>query len=64
MSDSTVTPRSKAKTSAPSSDEFEIVELKPPADSGFSGTALLRAVEDAALIAELLKRGYVTVTRR
>jgi len=42
------------------SDEF--VELRPPADSGFSGTAKLLAVEQAALIAELLKRGYTRVT--
>jgi len=40
-----------------------IVELKPPADSGFSGTAKLLAVEQAAMIEELLKRGYTRVDR-
>jgi hypothetical protein len=39
------------------------VELKPPADSGFSGTALFDPVAQATLIAELLKRGYTTVAR-
>ena len=61
MSDNTATQRSKTKPSAPSSDG--IVELKPPVETGFSGTALLRAIEDAVLIEELLKRGYVTVSR-
>ena len=41
----------------------ELVELKPPADSGFSGTALLHRVDQANLIADLLKRGYTDVTR-
>ena len=50
---------SKPKPSPP--DDF--VELLPPADSGFSGTAKLLAVEQAALIAELLKRGYTRVDR-
>jgi hypothetical protein len=39
------------------------VELKPPPDWGFSGTALLHATEQAPLIAELLKRGYTQVDR-
>lgn len=39
-----------------------IVELKPPSDSGFSGTTKLYALEQAALIEELLKRGYTRVT--
>jgi len=39
------------------------VELKPPPDSGFSGTAKLLAVEQSGLIDELLKRGYTRVDR-
>ncbi len=38
-----------------------IVELKPPADSGFSGTAKFWADREAVLVAELLKRGYTKV---
>jgi len=48
----------------PSSLSDEIVELKPPVDSGFSGTALLHKTDQAALIADLLRRGYTDVTRR
>jgi hypothetical protein len=51
-------PSQKAK---PSPSEEAIVELKPPAAFGFSGTAKFFAVEQAALIAELLKRGYTKV---
>ena len=40
-----------------------VVELKPPPDFGFSGTAKLLAVEQAPLIEELLKRGYTKVDR-
>jgi hypothetical protein len=39
------------------------VELKPPASTGFAGTAKFLVVEDATLIAELLKRGYTKVER-
>jgi hypothetical protein len=42
------------------SDEA-IVELKPPAAFGFSGTAKFFVVEQAVLIQELLKRGYTKV---
>lgn len=55
--------RSLPSPSLSPSDE-SIVELKPPDGSGFSGTALLLAVEQAALIAELLKRGYTRVERK
>jgi hypothetical protein len=41
--------------------EDDIVELKPPADSGFSGTAKFYAVAQAAMIEELIKRGYTRV---
>jgi hypothetical protein len=41
----------------------ELVELRPPDGSGFSGTAKFHPVAQAALIAELLKRGYTTVDR-
>ena len=54
--DSTPTARSKK---APPSDG--IVELRPPAAAGFSGTTKLYAAEQAALIEELLKRGYTRV---
>ena len=40
-----------------------IVELKPPPEMGFSGTTKLYAVESAALIEELIKRGYTRVER-
>jgi hypothetical protein len=39
------------------------VELKPPPDEGFSGTAKFLVVGQAALIADLLKRGYTKVDR-
>jgi len=39
------------------------VELRPPAESGFSGTALLDAVTQAVLIEALLARGYSMVDR-
>ncbi len=53
----TPSPRSKEKPSP--SDEM--VELKPPADSGFAGTWHFKSVSDATLITELLRRGYVVV---
>jgi hypothetical protein len=49
---------SKPKASPP---DDEIVELKPPQDSGFSGTAKFYAVAQAALIEDLLARGYTRV---
>lgn len=55
------TPTEPSAKRKPQSDG--IVELKPPADSGFSGTAKLYAVEQADMIAELLKRGYTRVDR-
>jgi hypothetical protein len=51
-----------ASTPKPSPSD-EIVELRPPAETGFSGTTRLYAVASAALIQELLKRGYTVVTR-
>lgn len=51
-------PKSKA---SPSDDG--IVELKPPPNAGFSGTAKFLAVEQAPMIEELLKRGYTRVAR-
>jgi hypothetical protein len=50
-----------SKPKPPPSNDEAIVELKPPAAFGFSGTAKFFAVEQAALIAELLKRGYTKV---
>jgi hypothetical protein len=47
----------------PSKSEQAIIELKPPADTGFSGTAKFLVVEQAPLIEELLKRGYTKVER-
>lgn len=38
-----------------------IVELKPPPETGFSGTAKLLAETDAILIDELKRRGYTVV---
>lgn len=40
-----------------------VVELMPPAETGFSGTAFLNETVDAVLIAELIKRGYTRVSR-
>jgi hypothetical protein len=40
-----------------------VIELKPPPDSGFSGTAKLMGEAQAPLIAELIKRGYTVVDR-
>jgi hypothetical protein len=51
----------KQKPSQP--DEDAIVELRPPAEFGFSGTAKLLAIEQASMIEELLKRGYTRVDR-
>jgi len=45
----------------PSPSDEDIVELRPPAETGFSGTARLYAVAQATLIEELLKRGYTRV---
>ena len=49
--------RSERSPATPSPSDA-IVELVPPAESGFSGTAKFLAVAQAALIQELLKRGY------
>lgn len=40
-----------------------IVELQPPPEMGFGGTTKLYAIESAALIEELIKRGYTRVER-
>ena len=53
---------SKPKPS-PSDEEEAIVELKPPAAFGFSGTVKYYRVADAATIALLQARGYTTVDR-
>jgi hypothetical protein len=45
----------------PSPSDDGIVELRPPPEAVFSGTAKLAAVAQAALIEELLKRGYTRV---
>jgi hypothetical protein len=42
----------------------EIIELLPPPDAGFSGTALLYSVSQAVLVEELLRRGYTKVERK
>ena len=57
---STPSAPSKAKPSAPD----EIVELKPPAEFGFSGTVKYFQVEHAQTIALLKSRGYVVVPRK
>ena len=49
-----------ARSPKPSSPD-EIVELLPPADSGFSGTLKFYKTADAPFIAELLLRGYTVV---
>ncbi len=60
----TPTARSKALTPSPSVlAEDVIVELKPPADAGFEGTAKLYQGVHGDLIIELQKRGYVVVDR-
>jgi hypothetical protein len=59
MSAPPLTARSKPKP--PPSDE--IVELQPPPEWGFGGTALLRGTTDAELIAELIRRGYSRIAR-
>jgi hypothetical protein len=51
-----------SKPKASSQSDEDVVELQPPPGSGFSGTAKLLAIPNAALIAELLKRGYTRVT--
>jgi hypothetical protein len=55
--------RTEPSKPKPSQSEQAIVELKPPADTGFSGTAKFLVVEQAPLIEELLKRGYTKVER-
>jgi hypothetical protein len=55
--------RTEPSKPKPSQSELSIVELKPPASTGFSGTAKFLVVEDAVLIEELLKRGYTKVAR-
>jgi hypothetical protein len=37
--------------------------LKPPPETGFTGTAKFDAVEQHAMIEELLRRGYTRVER-
>jgi hypothetical protein len=49
-----------SKLKSPPSDA-EIVELKPPAEFGFSGTVKYYRVADAATIALLQARGYMVV---
>jgi hypothetical protein len=57
-------PRIEPSPSTPSAPDAEqIVELLPPPEAGFSGTALLFAVAQAALIQELKARGYTEVGR-
>jgi hypothetical protein len=58
LANTSINPKSKLSPS----DE-DIVELCPPVAFGFSGTAKFYRVADAAMIAELLKRGYVVVDR-
>ena len=48
-------------TTKPSPSDAEIVELKPPAEFGFSGTVKYYRVADALTIAFLQARGYVVV---
>ena len=52
---------STSSTKKPPSPFDEYVELAPPPDQGFSGTAKFHAVEQAALIAELIRVGYTRV---
>jgi hypothetical protein len=39
----------------------DVVELRPPDDYGWSGTAKFYRVSDAVMIAELQRRGYTIV---
>ncbi len=55
--------RSQPSAPKPPSPPDDIVELRPPGDSGFSGTAKFLADSQSVLIAELLKRGYTKVER-
>jgi len=54
--------RTAPSTATPSPSSDEVVELRPPADSGFGGTATLLVAGQSALIQELLNRGYTKVT--
>lgn len=58
MSASTPIARLKQKWSTPA----DIVELLPPPEWGWGGTALIDG-KDKATIAELLRRGYTKVER-
>lgn len=62
MSDNTLSTRSKTKPSPPQSDD--VVELIPPAASGYSGTVKLFRLQHADVIAELLSErcGYTLKT--
>lgn len=52
-----------SKTTQQSLRSDEVVELAPPKDSGFSGTARFLA-SDHVLIDELIRRGYTRVERQ
>lgn len=39
----------------------DIVELAPPVDTGWPGTAKFSRATDATMIEELVKRGYTVV---
>lgn len=56
------TPIAPSGSTLPSLSDPPIVELRPPADLGFSGTHRLYDVPaNAATIATLIERGYVIV---
>ena len=56
---STRTAPSRVKTSP--SDDDEIIELRPPAELGFGGTAKFYKRQHAETIALLQARGYTVV---
>lgn len=43
-------------STSPAQDD--VVELMPPVDTGWPGTAKFSRLTDAAIIEELLRRGY------
>lgn len=51
--------RNKALSTSPVEDD--IVELKPPAETGWPSTAKFSRATDGTLIDELIRRGYTVV---
>jgi hypothetical protein len=51
--------KNKALSTSPVDED--IVELKPPVETGWPSTAKFSKAADADMIAELLRRGYTVV---